>query len=277
MVNGRYDATFPFETAPHRSSSCSARRTPTSGTSSSIRRTTCASAMMISSEKCWPGTTSISDAYSRPQPWCPAASTSSRGARGAAIRIKWACGGMAEWSMAVVLKTTVRATVPGVRIPLPPPNGRQMKSGVCHAVASKGRRIAGRAQAKPPFCLPRMSRVATIDNRLHRRAASRFELTSPDDRKQPRDDVRDCVHSHSSPGTSAGSSTHDENPFDLESRYGAHIRKANATRLNPVGSSQSIKQGEKSRTVASRTRVRRERSQNSTNRFAIRLQFCHRA
>src|SRR5262249_38149400 len=30
-------------------------------------------------------------------------------------------GGMAEWSMAVVLKTTVRETVPGVRIPLPPP------------------------------------------------------------------------------------------------------------------------------------------------------------
>src|SRR5205814_1560650 len=32
------------------------------------------------------------------------------------------CGGMAEWSMAVVLKTTVPETVPGVRIPLPPPS-----------------------------------------------------------------------------------------------------------------------------------------------------------
>jgi hypothetical protein len=30
-------------------------------------------------------------------------------------------GGMAEWSMAVVLKTTAPETVPGVRIPLPPP------------------------------------------------------------------------------------------------------------------------------------------------------------
>jgi hypothetical protein len=30
-------------------------------------------------------------------------------------------GGMAEWSMAVVLKTTEPETVPGVRIPLPPP------------------------------------------------------------------------------------------------------------------------------------------------------------
>ena len=29
---------------------------------------------------------------------------------------------MAEWSMAVVLKTTAPETVPGVRIPLPPPN-----------------------------------------------------------------------------------------------------------------------------------------------------------
>jgi hypothetical protein len=28
---------------------------------------------------------------------------------------------MAEWSMAVVLKTTEPETVPGVRIPLPPP------------------------------------------------------------------------------------------------------------------------------------------------------------
>src|SRR5262245_13453110 len=31
-------------------------------------------------------------------------------------------GGMAEWSMAVVLKTTEPGRVPGVRIPLPPPS-----------------------------------------------------------------------------------------------------------------------------------------------------------
>ena len=30
-------------------------------------------------------------------------------------------GGMAEWTKAVVLKTTVGETSPGVRIPLPPP------------------------------------------------------------------------------------------------------------------------------------------------------------
>ena len=39
---------------------------------------------------------------------------------------KESCGGMAEWSMAVVLKTTAPGTVPGVRIPLPPPD-----LGVC--------------------------------------------------------------------------------------------------------------------------------------------------
>ncbi len=32
------------------------------------------------------------------------------------------CGEMAEWSMAVVLKTTEPETVPGVRIPLSPPS-----------------------------------------------------------------------------------------------------------------------------------------------------------
>ena len=32
------------------------------------------------------------------------------------------CGEVAEWSMAVVLKTTEPETVPGVRIPLPPPD-----------------------------------------------------------------------------------------------------------------------------------------------------------
>jgi hypothetical protein len=38
------------------------------------------------------------------------------------FRIKWADGEMAEWSMAVVLKTTVAERLPGVRIPLSPPN-----------------------------------------------------------------------------------------------------------------------------------------------------------
>ena len=33
-------------------------------------------------------------------------------------------GGMSEWFKEAVLKTAVRETVPGVRIPLPPPNSR---------------------------------------------------------------------------------------------------------------------------------------------------------
>src|SRR5262249_14378626 len=37
------------------------------------------------------------------------------------VRARFRRGGMAEWSMAVVLKTTVPGRVPGVRIPLPPP------------------------------------------------------------------------------------------------------------------------------------------------------------
>ncbi len=37
------------------------------------------------------------------------------------------CGGMAEWTKAVVLKTTVAVTSPGVRIPLPPPGGLRTK------------------------------------------------------------------------------------------------------------------------------------------------------
>ena len=37
------------------------------------------------------------------------------------INFTFALGGMAEWSNAAVLKTVVRASGPGVRIPLPPP------------------------------------------------------------------------------------------------------------------------------------------------------------
>jgi hypothetical protein len=44
-------------------------------------------------------------------------------------------GGMAEWSMAVVLKTTEPETVPGVRIPLPPP------PSVCRRAPSVAARV----------------------------------------------------------------------------------------------------------------------------------------
>jgi hypothetical protein len=42
--------------------------------------------------------------------------------RKAAKLAKQRCGGMCEWLKQAVLKTAVRETVPGVRIPLPPPS-----------------------------------------------------------------------------------------------------------------------------------------------------------
>src|SRR2546427_8994177 len=55
-------------------------------------------------------------------------------------------GGMAEWSMAVVLKTTVPARVPGVRIPLPPPakirsRCRPASQAVNHFPRERGRSV----------------------------------------------------------------------------------------------------------------------------------------
>jgi hypothetical protein len=41
---------------------------------------------------------------------------------------------MAEWSMAVVLKTTAPETVPGVRIPLPPPNQSSVIDSMSKAI-----------------------------------------------------------------------------------------------------------------------------------------------
>ena len=54
-------------------------------------------------------------------------------------------GGMAEWTMAVVLKTTVAAMSPGVRIPLPPPNasGRIADLGRSHSSVECARLLSG--------------------------------------------------------------------------------------------------------------------------------------
>jgi hypothetical protein len=50
------------------------------------------------------------------------ANVTSEPCRGKRADVRFAkAGGMAEWSMAVVLKTTVPERAPGVRIPLPPP------------------------------------------------------------------------------------------------------------------------------------------------------------
>jgi hypothetical protein len=43
-----------------------------------------------------------------------------------------ACGEMAEWLKAAVLKTAVRETVPGVRIPLSPPVNSRLMSDLRH-------------------------------------------------------------------------------------------------------------------------------------------------
>ena len=45
---------------------------------------------------------------------------------------------MAEWSMAVVLKTTEPETVPGVRIPLPPPNFASFEDYDAKAASGEG-------------------------------------------------------------------------------------------------------------------------------------------
>jgi hypothetical protein len=72
-------------------------------------------------------------------------------------------GGMAEWSMAAVLKTAVPGRVPGVRIPLPPPTfaNRSLRSRL---------RLAGRvwrasregclAEAAPSAAVTRSAKVA---------------------------------------------------------------------------------------------------------------------
>ena len=40
------------------------------------------------------------------------------------------CGGMAEWTMAAVLKTVMQVTVSWVRIPLPPPEYQYIRIGI---------------------------------------------------------------------------------------------------------------------------------------------------
>ncbi len=62
--------------------------------------------------------TGLRDGYTSGDTWPGFASEFCKDARNLATVRR---GGMAEWSMAVVLKTTVPERVPGVRIPLPPP------------------------------------------------------------------------------------------------------------------------------------------------------------
>ena len=52
-------------------------------------------------------------------------------------------GGMAEWTMAMVLKTIVAARSPGVRIPLPPPGKSHSNTWGGARVADWGRLLSG--------------------------------------------------------------------------------------------------------------------------------------
>ena len=56
---------------------------------------------------------------------------------GAQMRLRSAAGGVAEWSIALVLKTSERASVPWVRIPPPPPFSLELYSLVRMAIAAK--------------------------------------------------------------------------------------------------------------------------------------------
>ena len=66
-------------------------------------------------------------------------------------------GGMAEWSMAVVLKTTVPERVPGVRIPLPPPFSEENVDTI-----------------RPRRCETRTAQCSRRHRRLRQRSAARF-------------------------------------------------------------------------------------------------------
>src|SRR5579863_693644 len=54
---------------------------------------------------------------------------------------RYSSGGMCEWLKQAVLKTAVRETVPGVRIPLPPPdslNSREFAPSFLSKLATSG-------------------------------------------------------------------------------------------------------------------------------------------
>jgi hypothetical protein len=55
------------------------------------------------------------------------------------VLCKVRCGGVAEWSMAAVLKTAVPGRVPGVRIPPPPPTSEPPKPSRHTSPRSRGR------------------------------------------------------------------------------------------------------------------------------------------
>ena len=87
---------------------------------------------------------------------------------------------MAEWSMAVVLKTTEPETVPGVRIPLPPPNpsvSSDQQTGRRHQIEDCPRNCPRQWQSEVGVRGAHRSRgaraTALVDARRHRREPKR--------------------------------------------------------------------------------------------------------
>src|SRR6187402_1788451 len=99
-------------------------------------------------------------------------------------------GGMAEWSMAVVLKTTEPGRVPGVRIPLPPPIplpsigiGRVLQAHArCAFGTSRSARIPSgrlRCAATPQSALVRVRMAVVRVHDLHQVAGQLLDLSFP--------------------------------------------------------------------------------------------------
>jgi hypothetical protein len=113
------------------------------------------------------------------------------GARRSRLRIE--CGGMAEWSMAVVLKTTEPGRVPGVRIPLPPPSFALARTadGAVFRPARGSRRDSARIPLTwqpalslghlllPPSLAPLRRRTEPSSGQRAARAATRLESLLP--------------------------------------------------------------------------------------------------
>src|SRR4051794_1760915 len=85
---------------------------------------------------------------------------------------------MAEWSMAVVLKTTEPGRVPGVRIPLPPPH-----FALAHAPEDEG--VYGIARFAPL--------IATGSNPTYTQPPSRSRMTTGAAVRRPRRSRRDSA------------------------------------------------------------------------------------
>ena len=93
--------------------------------------------------------------------WAATASCGIMGVR----RFGAASGGMAEWFKAAVLKTVVRETVPGVRIPLPPPVPLRFTGGGSGIAVVSWPPASPRPTDRIPLSSRRLSRCARLRHR----------------------------------------------------------------------------------------------------------------